>query len=224
MTRKRVGVLISGRGSNLQALIEACKAPDYPAEIVLVVSNVPEAAGLARAEAAHIPTLTINHKDFASREAFDATLDQALSAARVELLCNAGFMRLHTEGFVERWRDRHLNIHPSLLPDFKGLHTHQRVIEAGAKVSGCTVHMVRAEMDAGPIVAQATVAVLAHDTPDTLAARVLQAEHHLYPHALALVASGAVRIEGERVVATGAEPEQSALFLPPFLERFDPNH
>ncbi len=215
MTRKRVGVLISGRGSNLQALIEAAQAADYPAKIVLVISNVPGAAGLARAEAAHIPTLTIDHRDFASREAFDATLNQALSAARVELLCNAGFMRLHTEGFVERWRDRHLNIHPSLLPDFKGLHTHQRVIQAGAKVSGCTVHVVRAEMDAGPIVAQAAVAVLAHDTPDTLAARVLQVEHRLYPHALALVASGVVRIKGERVVATEAEPEQPVLFSPP---------
>ena len=201
MTRKRIGVLISGRGSNLQALINACKTRDYPAEIVLVISNVPQAQGLLRAEAAMIPTLTINHKNFPTREAFDAELNAALNEAGVEILCNAGFMRLHTEGFVERWRDRHLNIHPSLLPDFKGLHTHQRVIEAGAKVSGCTVHMVRAEMDAGPIVAQATVAVLAHDTPDTLAARVLQAEHHLYPHALSLVASGAVRIEGERMVA-----------------------
>jgi phosphoribosylglycinamide formyltransferase-1 len=215
VTRKRVGILISGRGSNLQALIEAAQAADYPAKIVLVISNVPGVAGLARAEAAHIPTLTIDHKDFASREAFDAALNQALSAARVELLCNAGFMRLHTEGFVERWRDRHLNIHPSLLPDFKGLHTHQRVIEAGAKISGCTVHVVRAEMDAGPIVAQAAVAVLAHDTPDTLAARVLQVEHRLYPHALALVASGAVRIKGERVVAKEAEPEQPVLFSPP---------
>jgi len=215
MARKRVGVLISGRGSNLQALIEACAVPDFPASIVLVISNVPGAPGLARAEAAGIPTLTVNHKDFAAREDFDAALDQALNAAGVELLCNAGFLRLHTEGFVERWRNRHLNIHPSLLPAFKGLDAHQRVIEAGAKLSGCTVHVVRAEMDAGPIVAQAAVPVLAHDTPDTLAARVLQAEHRLYPHALALIASGAVRIEGERAVLTAREPNQAALFSPP---------
>ena len=215
MARKRVGVLISGRGSNLQALIEACAAPDFPASIVLVISNVPGAPGLARAEAAGILTLTVNHKDFAAREDFDAALDQALNAAGVELLCNAGFLRLHTEGFVERWRNRHLNIHPSLLPAFKGLDAHQRVIEAGAKLSGCTVHVVRAEMDAGPIVAQAAVPVLAHDTPDTLAARVLQAEHRLYPHALALIASGAVRIEGERAVLTAREPNQAALFSPP---------
>ncbi len=215
MTKKRVGVLISGRGSNLQALIEATKTPSYPAEIVLVLSNVPEAAGLARAEAAGIPTQTIDHRDFASREAFDAALDAALNAARAELLCNAGFLRLHTEGFVERWRDRHLNIHPSLLPAFKGLSAHQRVIEAGVRLSGCTVHVVRAELDAGPIVAQAAVPVLAHDTADTLAARVLAAEHRLYPHALRLLASGAVRIEGERVIRTAQEPEQLALFSPP---------
>jgi phosphoribosylglycinamide formyltransferase-1 len=215
VTKKRVGVLISGRGSNLQALIEATKTPSYPAEIVLVLSNVPEAAGLARAEAAGIPTQTIDHRDFASREAFDAALDAALNAARAELLCNAGFLRLHTEGFVERWRDRHLNIHPSLLPAFKGLSAHQRVIEAGVRLSGCTVHVVRAELDAGPIVAQAAVPVLAHDTADTLAARVLAAEHRLYPHALRLLASGAVRIEGERVIRTAQEPEQLALFSPP---------
>ena len=136
--RKRVGVLISGRGSNLQALINACKKRDYPAEIVLVISNVPQAPGLLRAEAALIPTLTINHKDFPTREAFDAALDAALNDNQVELLCNAGFLRLHTPGFVERWRDRHLNVHPSLLPAFRGLHSHERVIAAGCKISGCT--------------------------------------------------------------------------------------
>jgi phosphoribosylglycinamide formyltransferase 1 len=213
--RKRVGVLISGRGSNLKALIEACKAPDYPAEIVLVVSNVPGAAGLSHAEGAHIQTLTINHKDFATREAFDAALDTALAGARVELLCNAGFMRLHTAGFVARWLNRHLNIHPSLLPAFTGLHTHKRVIEAGVTLSGCTVHIVRPEMDEGPIVAQAAIPVLPSDTAETLATRVLAAEHRLYPHALALVASGAARIEGERVVRTTQEGDQSPLFSPP---------
>ena len=213
--RKHVGVLISGRGSNLQALIEACKVPNYPAKIVLVVSNVAGAQGLLRAEAALIPGLTIDHKDFASREAFDAALDAALAEAGVELLCNAGFMRLHTGGFVDRWRDRHLNIHPSLLPAFKGLHPHSRVLDEGAKISGCTVHFVRSEMDTGPIVAQAAVPVLTGDTPDTLAARVLQAEHRLYPHALRLVASGAVWVEGERVVGMTQELEQSPLFSPP---------
>ncbi|MBK5196734.1 MAG: phosphoribosylglycinamide formyltransferase [Methyloceanibacter sp.] len=218
MTRKRVGVLISGRGSNLEALIEACKAPDYPAKIVLVISNVPDAQGLARAETALIPTLTINHKDFASRETFDAALDAALKEAKVELLCNAGFLRLHTEGFVKSWRDRHLNIHPSLLPAFKGLHTHARVLDEGAKISGCTVHFVRPEMDCGPIVAQAALPVLPGDTQESLAARVLQAEHRLYPHALRLVASGAVRVEGERVVGMTQIRDQPPIFSPPLDE------
>src|SRR6478752_3945624 len=198
--RKRVGVLISGRGSNLQALINACKKRDYPAEIVVVISNVPQVQGLLRAEAALIPTLTIDHKDFPTREDFDAALDAALTDNQIELLCNAGFMRLHTAGFVERWRDRHLNVHPSLLPAFRGLHSHERVIAAGCKISGCTIHFVRAEMDEGPIVAQAAVPVVASDTADTLAARVLEAEHHLYPHALALVASGAVSVNAELVL------------------------
>ena len=214
MIRKRVGILISGRGSNLQALINACKRRDYPAEIVLVVSNVPQAQGLLRAEAALIPTLTINHKDFPDREAFDAAHGAALKEAGVELLCNAGFMRLHTPGFVESWRDRHLNIHPSLLPAFRGLHTHERVIAAGCKISGCTVHFVRAEMDEGPIVAQAVVPVLADDTAETLALRVLEAEHRLYPHARALVASGAVSVQGERVIDTN-DQAQAPLFSPP---------
>jgi phosphoribosylglycinamide formyltransferase 1 len=218
MIRKRVGVLISGRGSNLQALIDACRLRDFPAEIVMVVSNVPQAQGLLRAEAALIPTLTINHKDFASRETFDAALDAALKEAKVELLCNAGFLRLHTEGFVKSWRDRHLNIHPSLLPAFKGLHTHARVLDEGAKISGCTVHFVRPEMDCGPIVAQAALPVLPGDTQESLAARVLQAEHRLYPHALRLVASGAVRVEGERVVGMTQVRDQPPIFSPPLDE------
>ncbi len=214
MIRKRVGVLISGRGSNLQALINACKKREYPAEIVLVISNVPQAQGLLRAEAALIPTLTINHKEFPTREAFDAAIDAALNEAGVEILCNAGFMRLHTPGFVERWRDRHLNVHPSLLPAFRGLHTHERVIAAGCKISGCTVHFVRPEMDEGPIVAQAAVPVFAGDSADTLAARVLDAEHHLYPHALALVASGTISVKEERVLGTD-DQAQVPFFSPP---------
>ncbi|MGB6969213.1 MAG: phosphoribosylglycinamide formyltransferase [Methyloceanibacter sp.] len=215
MTRKRIGILISGRGSNLQALIDACKDRRYPAEVVLVISNVPGAYGLTRAEAAGIPALTINHKNFPSREEFDAAVDAALREARIELLCNAGFMRLHTPGFVEGWRNRHLNIHPSLLPAFRGLDTHARVIDAGAKISGCTVHFVRAEMDDGPIVAQAAVPVLSDDTADSLAARVLGAEHRLYPHALALVASGAVSVTGERVLGLADPRDQGPLFSPP---------
>lgn len=217
MTKTRVGVLISGRGSNLRALIEACKAPTFPAEIVLVVSNVPRAPGLAYAETVSIPTRTIDHKDFPSREAFDAALSEALDDARVELLCNAGFMRLHSESFVRHWWNRHLNIHPSLLPAFPGLHTHARVLEAGAKISGCTVHFVRPQMDTGPIVAQAAVPVLPGDTEDSLAARVLAAEHRLYPHALRLVASGAIRVEGEIVAGLMRSKEEaphSPLFSP----------
>jgi phosphoribosylglycinamide formyltransferase 1 len=218
VTRKRVGVLISGRGSNLGALIEACKAPDYAAKIVLVISNLPSAQGLLRAESALIPALVINHKDFATREGFDAALDTALNEAGVELLCNAGFMRLHSEGFVARWRNRHLNVHPSLLPAFRGLHSHARVLEAGATITGCTVHFVRPEMDTGPIVAQAAVPVLPDDTPESLGARVLDAEHRLYPHALRLVASGEVRVEDEHVVRTTQITPQPPLFSPPFDE------
>ena len=217
MKKARVGVLISGRGSNLQALIEACATPGFPAEIALVVSNVARAQGLARAQNASIQARTIDHKDFASREAFDTALIEALDAAGVELLCNAGFLRLHSQGFVRHWWNRHLNIHPSLLPAFPGLGTHARVLEAGVKVSGCTVHFVRPEMDSGPIVAQAAIPVLPGDTEDSLAARVLAAEHRLYPHALRLVASGAVRVEGDSVAgltAIKAEPSQAPLFSP----------
>lgn len=213
--KTRVGVLISGRGSNLQALIEAAEAPDYPAEIVMVVSNVPGVQGLARASAAGIPTRAIDHKPFKSREAFEAPLNEVLEDAGVDLLCNAGFMRLLTEGFVDRWLNRHLNIHPSLLPAFKGLDTHARVLKAGAKLSGCTVHFVRAAMDDGPIVAQAVVPVVPNDTEDSLAARVLAAEHRLYPHALRLVASGEARVEGDRVVETSGSAPNAALFSPP---------
>lgn len=197
--KKRVGILISGRGSNMIALIEACRAADFPAEIAVVISNRPAAPGLDRASEAKIPTLVVDHKQFPSREAFDATLNEALIESGVELICNAGFMRLLTDGFVEAWRDRQLNIHPSLLPAFRGLHSHEQALDAGVRISGATVHFVRAEMDAGPIVAQAAVPVHADDTPDSLAARVLEAEHRLYPHALALVASGQAWVEGESV-------------------------
>lgn len=213
--KKRVGVLISGRGSNLQALIDAAQAADYPAELVRVISNVPDVQGLARAEDAGIATSVVNHKDFATRHDFEAVLEEVLNDAGVELLCNAGFMRLLTEGFVTSWLNRHLNIHPSLLPAFKGLHTHERVLESGARITGCTVHFVRAAMDDGPIVAQAAVAVNPEDTADSLAARVLEAEHRLYPHALRLVAAGKLRVEGEHVVGMSQQEGQTALFSPP---------
>ena len=210
--RKRIGVLISGRGTNLQSLIDACSAPDYPAEISLVISNRLKAYGLERAQNAGIEARVINHKQYPSREAFDADLNGALREAGVEIVCNAGFMRLLTEGFVEAWRDRQLNIHPSLLPSFRGLHPQRQALDAGVCVSGVTVHFVRHEMDAGPILAQAAVPVHADDTEDSLSERILQAEHRLYPHALQLVASERAWVEGETVrYATAAD--KAALFI-----------
>ncbi len=197
--RRRVGVLISGRGSNMDALIAAARAPDYPASIAVVIANRADAIGLDKARDAGIAATLVEHKIHPTREAFEAALNAVLSAHRVEILCNAGFMRVLTPGFVEHWRDRHLNIHPSLLPGFKGLNTHERVLASGALITGCTVHVVRADVDAGPIVAQAAVPVLAGDTVDRLSARVMTAEHVLYPHALALFASGRAKVVGERI-------------------------
>ena len=214
--RKNVGALISGRGSNLQSLLDSCRAPDYPAEIVLVVSNRPGAPGLERARDAGIAVLTIDHKAYPSRSAFDADLDRALRDAGVDIVCNAGFMRLLTAEFVEAWRDRQLNIHPSLLPAFRGLHPQQQALDAGVCISGATVHFVRAEMDAGPIVAQAAVPVRPGDTAEVLAARILEAEHNIYPQALALVASGGAWVEGEAVRYASADAGR-ALFPPAAL-------
>lgn len=199
-TKTRVAILISGRGSNMVSLIEAARAPDFPAEIVLVLSNRPEAAGLARAAEAGIATKAIDHRAYPDRDRFDAALDAELRAAGVDLVCLAGFMRIFTPGFVEGWAGRMINIHPSLLPLFKGTHTHARALEAGVRLHGCTVHYVVPELDAGPIVAQAAVPVRAGDDPDSLADRVIVQEHRLYPAALALVAGGKVRLEGDRVV------------------------
>jgi phosphoribosylglycinamide formyltransferase 1 len=189
--KKRVAILISGRGSNMTALIEAAKAPDYPAEIVLVVSNRPDASGLERAREAGIATVTVDHRAFGEdREAFDGALDAKLQTYRIDLVCLAGFMRLLTPPFVRRWGGRMLNIHPALLPEFKGLHTHRRALAAGVERHGATVHFVVPEMDSGPIVAQHSVPVLEGDTEESLAARVLEVEHRLYPQALRLVAEG----------------------------------
>jgi phosphoribosylglycinamide formyltransferase-1 len=191
MTRKRVAVLISGRGSNMSALIEAAKAKDYPAEIVLVVSNRPDAAGLARAREAAIATAVIDHRLFRDdRAAFERALDDELREYRIDIVCLAGFMRLLTPWFITRWSGRILNIHPALLPEFKGLDTHRRALAAGVKRHGATVHFVVEETDAGPVISQQSVPVLQGDTEDTLAARVLEIEHRIYPEALRLVAEG----------------------------------
>ncbi|BAE51651.1 phosphoribosylglycinamide formyltransferase [Paramagnetospirillum magneticum] len=202
--KKKVGVLVSGRGSNLQALLDACADPSFPAEIALVISNVPGVYALERAAKAGVPTLTIPHKGFPSREAFDAEMDKALRAAGIEIVCLAGFMRLLSTPFAEGWRGRMINIHPALLPSFKGLHTHARAIEAGVKLHGCTVHLVTPELDDGPILVQKAVPVLAQDDEDSLAARVLEQEHKAYPEALRLLAEGRVVVEGNRALIRDA--------------------
>ena len=196
----RTAILISGRGSNMRALIAAAAAADYPAEIALVVSNVETAEGVAFARDAGIPTKVIAHKSFATREAFDAAVDAALAEARIDLVCLAGFMRIQSDGFVRKWEGRLLNIHPSLLPAFPGTKVHEQVLAAGMTTSGCTVHFVVPQLDAGPIIAQASVPVLPGDTPDTLAARVLEQEHRIYPQALKTLAEGRVVLRDGRAV------------------------
>jgi len=213
--RKRVAILISGRGSNMKALVEASRDPAYPAEIALVLSNRPSAAGLAFAEGVGILTCVIDHKSHTSRESFDAAIDGKLRSLRIDLVALAGFMRIMTAGFVESWRNRMINIHPSLLPSYKGLHTHERALADGVKLHGCTSHFVRHDVDAGPIIAQAAVPVLDGDTADTLSARVLAAEHKLYPHALRLVASGQAQVQGERVMISAKSEPEASLINPP---------
>ncbi|HEY7609410.1 MAG TPA: phosphoribosylglycinamide formyltransferase [Alphaproteobacteria bacterium] len=218
MARLRVGILISGRGSNMQALIEACRRPGFPAEIALVLSNEAGAAGLARAQAAGIATRVLDHRDFnKDRPAFERALTAALDEAGVEFVCLAGFMRILSETFVAHWRDRLINIHPSLLPAFRGLDTHKRALEAGVRLHGCTVHFVRAAMDEGPIIVQAAVPVLPGDDEAKLAARVLAAEHRCYPLALMLAAEKRLRIEHERCFIDGAPAQEAVLINPPPL-------
>ncbi|MCP8939370.1 phosphoribosylglycinamide formyltransferase [Alsobacter sp. SYSU M60028] len=200
MARMRTAILISGRGSNMTALLEAARQPAYPAQIVLVMSNRPDAAGLARAAEAGFATAVVDHKAYPDRASFEAAMQTELDRHGVELVCLAGFMRVLTPWFIERWTGRLLNIHPSLLPAFRGLHTHERALEEGVKLHGCTVHFVVPELDAGPIVAQGAVPVLAGDTPDSLGGRVLAVEHRLYPLAVALVASGRARLVDGRVL------------------------
>ncbi len=215
MSRLKLAVMISGRGSNLQALIDATADPAFPAEIILVLSNRPGAMGLERAAKAGIPTRVIDHKEFTDRAAFDREMTAAMEAAGTELVCLAGFMRLLSDEFVDHWRDRMINIHPSLLPAFKGLDVQERVLARGARFAGCTVHYVRKEMDTGPIIVQAVVPVHPDDTPDSLAARVLAREHDIYPLAVRLVAEGRVSIdENDRAVIAGAVAQESALLNP----------
>lgn len=194
MAGKRTAILISGRGSNMQALIEAARQPTFPAEIVGVFSNRLDASGLEFAHIAGIATAVLDHRDFASREKFDGALDAILDSWRAEIVCLAGFMRLLTPGFVEKWSGKMINIHPSLLPAFKGLDTHARALAEGAKVHGATVHFVTPELDGGKIILQSQVKVLPGDTPESLAERVLIEEHRIYPLALAMLARGRVNL------------------------------
>ena len=211
MARLRVGVLISGSGTNLQALIDACARAGAASEIALVLSNRADAFGLSRAAQAGVPHGVVDRRDYGSRAAFEQALSAALEAGGVELVCLAGFMRVLSADFVARWRDRLINIHPSLLPAFKGLDTHARAIAAGVRIAGCTVHFVRAEVDSGPIVVQAAVPVRADDTAESLAARVLRAEHRCLPLAVRLIAAGRVSVAGERAVVAAEAPAGSLI-------------
>lgn len=213
--RKRTAVLISGRGSNMRALVERARDPSYPAEIVLVLSNRPDAAGLGFAAENKIACAVIDHKIYAGREEFERSIQCLLELHGVELICLAGFMRMLTPWFVGQWKGRMLNIHPALLPAYRGLDTHARALADGVKIHGCTVHFVVPAMDEGPIIAQAAVAVLDSDTPQSLAARVLAEEHVIYPAALARVAEGRLRIEGNRVYSSGPETLPPCLRVPP---------
>ncbi|MGO4525049.1 phosphoribosylglycinamide formyltransferase [Microvirga sp. 2MCAF35] len=214
MTRRRVAILISGRGSNMVSLIEAARAGDFPAEIALVLSNRPDAAGLERAKEAGIATCVIDHKAHPTREDFEQAMDVALSSHGIEFICLAGFMRVLTDWFVERWSGRMVNIHPSLLPLFRGTQTHRRALEEGVLVHGCTVHFVVPELDAGPIIAQAVVPVVPGDMEESLAARVIVQEHRLYPNALRLICDGTARLENGRVVFSYAWDASGALHSP----------
>jgi phosphoribosylglycinamide formyltransferase-1 len=215
MTRKRVAILISGRGSNMAALIAAAQAPSFPAAITLVVSNRPDAAGLKLAESQRIKTAIIDHRPYGKdRAAFERALQRVLDDCGIELICLGGFMRLFTPEFVRHWHGRMLNIHPSLLPSFPGLDPHGQALSAGVKISGATVHFVRPETDAGPIVAQAAVPVREDDTAETLAARVLTAEHRLYPMALRLLAEDRLRLLDGRCYIDGAYTDDAMLVVP----------
>jgi phosphoribosylglycinamide formyltransferase 1 len=214
MAKLKVGILISGRGSNMAALIRAAEAADYPAEITCVISNVADAPGLGIAQEAGVAASTIAHGSFRDRERFDRAVSAELERHGVELVALAGFMRIFSPWFPRRWDGRLINMHPSLLPSFKGLHVHQQALDAGVRVSGCTVHLVVPDLDSGPIIAQAAVPVLADDTAETLAARILRQEHRLYPLVVRWFAEGRIGIDGGRVAIKGLAPGASLLFSP----------
>ena len=218
-TRKRTAVLISGGGSNMRALIEAARQPAYPAEIALVISNRPEAGGLAFAQGAGIAASVVDHKIFAGREEFERSMQALLEIHRIELVCMAGFLRVVTPWFIGQWAGRMLNIHPSLLPAFRGLQTHERALADGVKIHGCTVHFVVPALDEGPILAQAAVPVLDTDTPESLARRVLAQEHLLYPAALARVAGDRVTVQGNRTYDADPVAATASLSVPPLDPR-----
>ncbi len=217
MARKRVAILISGRGSNMGALIEAASSRNYPAEIALVVSNRAAAQGLELAKSKSIATVALDHLAYKSREEFEVELAKKLMAAKIEIICLAGFMRILTAGFVKQWEGRLLNIHPSLLPAFKGIDTHVRALDAGVKIHGCSVHFVVPELDSGPIVMQAAIPVLEGDDEEELAMRVLAAEHRIYPEALRLLAEGKLTIEGERVVVADVDGDSDRGLISPMI-------
>ena len=213
MAKLKVGILISGRGSNMAALIRAARAPDYPAEIACVVSNVATAPGVAIARAAGIATAVIPHRDFPDRESFDRAVSAELEKHGVGLVALAGFMRIQSPWFPTHWKNRIINIHPSLLPAFPGLRVQQQAIDTGSRISGCTVHFVTPDLDAGPIIAQAAVPVLSDDTADTLAARILRQEHRLYPTVVRWFAEGRLSVAGSRVAVAGVPQGATLLFL-----------
>jgi phosphoribosylglycinamide formyltransferase-1 len=214
MADLRLAVMISGSGTNLQALIDACAAPDYPAKIEVVISNRPNAKGLERARNAGLKAVCIDHKDFETREAFEDAVHECLREHKTELVCLAGFMRILNAEFVNRWKDRMINIHPSLLPSYKGLHTHERALEDGVRFAGCTIHYVRPEMDNGPIIMQAVVPIAEDETAESLAAKTLTYEHKMYPAAVKLIAEGKVRVAGTKVAFKDTELGDKGLISP----------
>ncbi len=215
MRKLKLGVMISGGGTNLQALIDACASPDFPAEINVVVSNRPGAFGLERAQKAGIQSVCIDHTEFPDRETFEASIHDCLKKHNVELVCLAGFMRILNASFVGRWKDRMINVHPSLLPSYKGLHTHARAIEDGVRFGGCTIHFVRPEMDDGPIIMQAAVPIEPDDTEDSLAEKILAYEHVMYPAAVRLIAEGKVRVSGRKCAFKDVVIGKTGLISPP---------